>query len=231
MGPDTDEPQRGDSGTESAAADDPRADIMRATYRALCAHGYADLTMQDIADEAPVSKAALHYHYDSKRDLLAAFQAFIADRFLCRIRDADDPAADPRDRLAAVLDAALSPPSSDDELRDIQRALLELKAQAPYKSRLRDHVERTDRAFRDIVADILADGVETGAFDATLDPEATAAFVATVMAGNQAQQVAVGQSPAETRELLRIHVEERVVAESDGEQAADDTDADEEAGE
>ncbi len=220
-----DERQDGDrQGAESATADDPRADIMRATYRALCAHGYADLTMQDIADEAPVSKAALHYHYDSKRELLAAFQAFIADRFLSRIRAADDPAADPRERLAAVLDAALSPPSSDDELRDIQRALLELKAQAPYKSTLRDHVERTDRAFRDIVADILAEGVEAGAFEPTLDPEATAAFVATVMAGNQAQQVAVGQSPAETRELLRLHVEERIAVAADSTAETDDGD-------
>ncbi|MEF8974259.1 MAG: helix-turn-helix domain-containing protein, partial [Haloarcula sp.] len=44
---------------------DTADDIMDATYRALCTHGYADLTMQDIADESDKSKAALHYHYDS----------------------------------------------------------------------------------------------------------------------------------------------------------------------
>ncbi|MFQ3319213.1 MAG: AcrR family transcriptional regulator [Natronomonas sp.] len=31
--------------------EETRERIMEATYRALCAHGYASLTMQDIADE------------------------------------------------------------------------------------------------------------------------------------------------------------------------------------
>jgi AcrR family transcriptional regulator len=35
--------------------DDTCEAIMSATYRALCAHGYADLTMQDIADETDKS--------------------------------------------------------------------------------------------------------------------------------------------------------------------------------
>ena len=47
--------------------DEPREQVIRATYRALCAHGYANLTMRDIADETDLSKAALHYHYDTKR--------------------------------------------------------------------------------------------------------------------------------------------------------------------
>lgn len=187
-----------------------REDMMRATYRALCAHGYADLTMQDIADEAPVSKAALHYHYDSKRDLLSAFQAYISERFLSRIRAADEPEADPRERLSGVLDAALSPPA-DDELRDLQRALLELKAQAPYDPGIREQVERTDDVFRSLLTDIVADGVETGAFDADVDPASTAKFVATIIGGNQARQVSVGQSPDETRALLRTHLEDRIL--------------------
>ena len=33
-------------------AEETRERIMDATYRALCTHGYAALTMQDIADES-----------------------------------------------------------------------------------------------------------------------------------------------------------------------------------
>jgi len=188
---------------------------MRATYRALCAHGYADLTMQDIADEAPVSKAALHYHYDSKRGLLSAFGAYISERFLTRVRAADDPAADPRERLSAVFDAALSPPGEADQ-RDFQRTLLELKAQAPHEPGFRDHIQQTDEGFRSLVAGIVADGVETGVFRADVDPGSTAQFVATVIGGNQVRQVSVGQSPDETRALLRTHVEDRVATDPDG---------------
>ncbi|GAA0475047.1 hypothetical protein GCM10008985_34420 [Halococcus dombrowskii] len=58
--------------------DETIEEIMDATYRALCKHGYAALRMQDIADETTKSKAALHYHYDSKHDLLLSFLDYIA---------------------------------------------------------------------------------------------------------------------------------------------------------
>ena len=194
---------------------EPKLAIMRATYRALCEHGYADLTMQDIADEAPVSKGTLHYHYDSKRGLFEAFQTFISERFMRRIREADDPAAPPRERLAAILDAALSPPDRDD-LQDLQRALLELKAQAPYEPAIRENILAWDEEFRGLLVEVLADGVESGDFHADLDPDSTARFVVTVLAGNQTRSVSVGQSPEVTRELLRTHVEARI-ARTEGE--------------
>jgi AcrR family transcriptional regulator len=191
---------------------EPKQAIMRATYRALCAHGYADLTMQDIADEAPVSKGTLHYHYDSKQGLFEAFQQYISERFFARIRVADDSDATPRARLEAILDAALSPPEQDD-LQDLQRALLELKAQAPHDPRIRAHIEAWDAEFRGLLAEVLAAGVESGDFRADVDPEETARFIVTVLAGNQARQVSVGQSPGTTRALLEAHVEAALVME------------------
>ncbi|HET7323460.1 MAG TPA: helix-turn-helix domain-containing protein, partial [Halococcus sp.] len=65
---------------------DTTDELMHATYRALCKHGYANLTMQDIADESTKSKAALHYHYDTKQDLLLAFLSFLYERFEERLR-------------------------------------------------------------------------------------------------------------------------------------------------
>lgn len=191
---------------------EPKAAIMRATYHALCAHGYADLTMQDIADEAPVSKGALHYHYDSKRGLFEAFQAYIAERFLARLQAVDDPNATAPERLSAVLDAALSPPTTD-EFRDIQRALLELKAQAPHEPALAEEIKAWDDRFRSLLADIIADGAESGDFDPDADPERTAAFVATVLAGAQARQVSVDQSTDTARALLERYVEEHLAGE------------------
>jgi len=193
---------------------EPKAAIMRATYRALCRHGYADLTMQDIADEAPVSKGTLHYHYDSKRGLFEAFQRYISRRFFGRLRAADDPDAAPPARLAAILDAALSPPDRDD-VQDLQRALLELKAQAPHEPQIRAHVDEADAELRDLLADVIAAGVESGDFRADADPARTARFIVTVLAGNQARQVSVGQAPETTRALLRTHVEDRLRPEAE----------------
>ncbi len=193
---------------------DTTEEIMVATYRALCEHGYADLTMQDIADESDKSKAALHYHYDSKQALLEAFQEFIFERFFERVEAADDSTDHPAARLGAVLDAALSPPDADG-LRDIQTALLEFRAQAPYVPAYRERLAESDARFRSLIEDILAAGVESGVFDADIEPAETAGFVATTLAGHQLRQVSLGQSPSETRRLLRRHVESSLVVDEE----------------
>lgn len=179
--------------------------VMRATCRALSEKGYANLTMQAIAEEAGVSKAALHYHFDSKSELLASFQSYIGERFLERVREADhDGPAD--ERLARVLDAALSPPETD-ALEDLQTALLELKAQAPYEPAFRERSRAFDEEFRMLLVDIFEAGIDAGAFRTDLDPERAAVFVVTVLAGSQTRHVSVGQSPATTRALLETHLE------------------------
>lgn len=69
---------------------DVRNAIMTATYEALCAHGYTDLTAQDIADRTDKSKSLLFYHYDSKDDLVADFLVFLRELFDERFDDTDD---------------------------------------------------------------------------------------------------------------------------------------------
>jgi AcrR family transcriptional regulator len=187
-------------------------EILDATWRALCTHGYAELTMQDIADETDKSKAALHYHYDSKRDLLVAFLDHVSDRFLTRVREAEAAAGeDPTARLSAVVDAALSPPNTDD-IEDMQTALLELKAQAPHVDPFRERIERADREFRALLADIVADGVADGSFRAAVDPEETAHFVVAMFGGAQLRQVSVGEDRQRIRTHIQRHLERHVYA-------------------
>ncbi|MFC7132243.1 MULTISPECIES: TetR/AcrR family transcriptional regulator [Salinibaculum] len=189
------------------AADD---EILDATWRALCTHGYADLTMQDIADETTKSKAALHYHYDSKHDLLVAFLDHVADRFLGRVRDAAATTdGDAAARLSAVIDAALSPPETGD-IEDMQTALLELKAQAPHESDFRKRLRESDEQFRDLLAEVLADGIDDGSVRPDVDPDETAHFVVTMFAGAQLRQVSVGESRQPVRDHIERHLQEHV---------------------
>ena len=184
--------------------DETTEDIMRAVYSALCTHGYADLTMQDIADESSLSKAALHYHYDTKRDLLLAFLEHLHGKFTDRLADAEAAAGDdPADRLVAFLDAALFPPERDDaDLREFRTAVLEIKAQAPYEPAFRTHLSEFDDFVHGRVAAIVADGMERGRFDDRADPEAVASFVVTVMNGAHTRSVAVDHPVEDARRAV-----------------------------
>ncbi|PSP70021.1 TetR/AcrR family transcriptional regulator, partial [Halobacteriales archaeon QH_9_66_26] len=70
---------------DTASRDDTQAAIMDATYRALCEHGYADLTIQTIADEFDKSKSLLYYHYDTKDEILIGLLDYLLGQFTIRV--------------------------------------------------------------------------------------------------------------------------------------------------
>ena len=192
--------------------DEREEEIMEAVYGALCTHGYADLTVQDIADESALSKSALHYHYDTKRELLLAFLEHLHERFTTRLADAEaDAGDDPAERLVAFLEAALFPPEeADADVRQFRTAVLEIKAQAPYEPAFRDHLAEFDDFVQERVAAIVAEGVERGRFDAGADPDVIASFVVTVINGAHTRSVAVDHPVEATGEVLIEYLEDHL---------------------
>jgi AcrR family transcriptional regulator len=151
--------------------------LMAATYRALCEHGYDDLTMRDIAAEFEKSRALVHYHYDTKADLLAAVFEWMVDRYEERMLESVGDAEDPRTMLERFVDVALSGP--DDPAFDhwaFFTALLEFRSRAHRDERIREALLGSyDRAVG-IVRAILEDGIEQGVFR-EVDAEAAAHFL------------------------------------------------------
>ncbi|MFB6117898.1 TetR/AcrR family transcriptional regulator [Halosegnis sp.] len=184
--------------------DDTREAVMAATYRALCRHGYAELTTQRIADEWGKSKAALHYHYDTKEELLRAFLDYLLDRFESRLAC---ESADPRVRLDSFVDAVFAPAEADDDSRAFAVALLELKAQAPYTEPYRDRLAALDERLRETVASAVRDGIEAGHFRA-VDPDAVARFVVTAIDGAHVREVTLDESPAAGRRLVEAYLDD-----------------------
>ncbi|PSP38025.1 TetR family transcriptional regulator [Halobacteriales archaeon QH_7_65_31] len=178
-----------------------RTEIIEATNRALCEHGYADLTMQRIATESSMTTAAIHYHFDTKEELLNAFLDDLIERFerkLCC------EASDPRERLNEFLDAVFTP--SDPTTDDFSVAIMELKAQAPYHDPFRERFLDLDEVMRGVVAEIVEDGIETGYFEET-DPDEVARLVTTILNGAHARTVALGEPSDETRQVLEHTIE------------------------
>ncbi|GAA0291776.1 TetR/AcrR family transcriptional regulator [Halarchaeum salinum] len=152
--------------------------IMEATYRALREQGYADLTMRAIAEEYGKTTAAIHYHYDTKDDLLVAFLEYLLDTFLDHVHDAATD--DPESHLGALLDGLLIEREDD---YDLVCALLEMRAQAPYHDAIREQLVRNDEYLREVVRSVVADGVERGVFRDDVDPDTVASALITIVKG------------------------------------------------
>jgi len=173
-----------------------KSEIIDATNRVLCENGYAGLTMQKIADESSMTTAGIHYHFDTKEELLNAFLDNLIERFTDKLAS---EATDPRERLDAFLDAVFA--SSNPAADGFPVAIMELKSQAPFQDLFRERFLDLDDMMREVVADIVADGIDDGHFAET-DPEEVAALVTTTINGAHARKVALGESLDETRHVL-----------------------------
>ncbi|OYR44658.1 MULTISPECIES: TetR/AcrR family transcriptional regulator [unclassified Halorubrum] len=128
---------------------DTRQAILGAAFRALCEHGYADLTISRIGEEFDKSPSLVYHHYDGKDELLVDLLGFLLDGFEASV-SAGEFDLTPHERLDIYLSATTDPGSVDDEhAPDAQflTVIVELRAQAASDGAYRDHFDRSDRVF------------------------------------------------------------------------------------
>ncbi|QRV15104.1 TetR/AcrR family transcriptional regulator [Haloterrigena salifodinae] len=186
-------------------SEDTVDDLMEATYRALCKHGYAELTMQDIAAESDKSKGTLHYHFDGKGDLLESFLGFLLDRFEDRLETLAGET--PAERLHALFDELLTE-GDNDAAEEFRTAILEIKSQSPYNEAYQEQLTEFDRAMHDRIANFVEAGIEAGQFRDDVDPDETAEFLVTVFHGAQTRAAAVDQSLEQTRRYVHEYIDD-----------------------
>jgi AcrR family transcriptional regulator len=180
-------------------SEETRTAIMEATFEALAEHGYADLTIQTIADEFEKSKSLLYYHFETKEDLLGEFLGYLTDQFVAQVQaeTAADATAD--ERLRATLDL-LVPTELEVADRRFRTALLELRLQAPYSETYAVRFEALDARLDSTFEAILTDGVKAGEFD--VDPAVGAHVLTTAVTGEMLRMTTGGTDPATAREAV-----------------------------
>lgn len=153
---------------------------MEATYDALAAHGYADLTIQAIADEFPKSKSLLYYHYDDKDAILRDFLAYLIDEFHAAF-EADVADDDPRAALEELL-SQLLPREFDAEERAFRTAIFELQARAAHDEEYAARFADLYAAIESVLVTVVEDGIDAGEFQ-EVDPDATARLLLAITSG------------------------------------------------
>ena len=132
---------------------DTRQAILGAAFRALCEHGYADLTIKRIGEEFDKSQSLVYHHYAGKDELLVDLLGFLIDDFEASVYASafDVP---PRERLDTFVGAMTDPDAIPSEYGPDGRfmtAIVELRAQAATDDAYRDHFDRSDRVFEEFL--------------------------------------------------------------------------------
>ena len=189
------------------APDETRSDIMRATYVALTKHGYADLTIQRIADEFVKSKSLLYHHYDGKDALLLDFMEFLIDRFEAEMAATGDAA--PRRRLDEFFDRLVPREAAEDRCA-FDRVLVDLRAAASHDPGFRAKFTETDHVLRDRLAEILRAGMRSGDFQSGDSVRIAEFLLATMLGALVGRATSDDQWSENIRLELDAHVDARL---------------------
>lgn len=119
--------------------------IMEATYQAMCDHGYAELTIEKIAENSELGKSAVYYHYEDKHDLMASFLDFMCSELDNRISGIE--ADDPEEKIDALLDLLLG--TEGEEMCEFHRALTEFEVQAQRHQEFALKLQELDKRITD----------------------------------------------------------------------------------
>ena len=157
-----------------------KEDIMEATFRALSEYGYADLSIQNIADESEKAKSAIYYHFDDREDLLLSFMDFLQENLEGIHADLE---SEGMEKLDELIDIALG--IEDDERWMVHRALLDLRAQAPRNESFAEKFREIDSAIIKNVEEVMKDiGAE--------EPEIAAEMFVSTVDGAVSRKVSTG---------------------------------------
>ncbi len=190
-----------------------REDIMEATFVALCQHGYADITMEKIAEGSDKSKSTLHYHYGTKEKLMVDFIKFLLEGFEDKIVPNSD---DPLEKLNTLIDRMLFGLKDGDTHERFHTALLELRSQAPYNEKYKKQITKNDEVIQKIIVKIIEEGIEKGKFKDT-NPERIATIILSAIDGARARQISTDREAAENvREALDRIIESTLMKNSRG---------------
>lgn len=106
-------------------------EIVRSAYRTMARRGSHRTSLQDIADDAGVSKALLLYHFGNKDSLLLAAMKWAVERTEERIRARLSASTDAPDQISALVDAIFIGPEANRDFYLFYLDLVEHAARAP----------------------------------------------------------------------------------------------------
>jgi AcrR family transcriptional regulator len=137
-------------------------EIIRSAYRTMAKRGSHRMSIQEIADEAGVSKALVLYHFGTKDALLLAAMKWAVERTAARIRDGVASGGTPEEQIGALVDAIFIDPEANRDFYLFYLDLIDHAGRIPSFSELPVMLVEI---INGLYGDLIDDGVRKGVFD------------------------------------------------------------------
>jgi TetR/AcrR family transcriptional regulator, fatty acid metabolism regulator protein len=138
-----------------------RIALLRAAFREVGEKGFSEVTLDDIARRAGVSKGVTLYYFESKEDLFRELFRWLIDSIHARMRDAVRSVDDPQEKVRALI-AVIFPSAARN--RAFFRAFVDFCGLAARRESFREVNERFYAGCVDIDGGIVETGMRRGVF-------------------------------------------------------------------
>ena len=138
-----------------------RLSLLKAAFREVAEKGFSDVTLEDIAQRAGVSKGVTLYYFESKEDLFRQLFSWLIDSIHARMREAVDRAEDPVAKVRALVAIIFPSPGKN---RAFFRAYMDFCGLAARRESFRAIGERFYAGCLSIDRGIVEDGIRRGVF-------------------------------------------------------------------
>ena len=163
-----------------------RLALLKAAFREVGEKGLAEVTLDDIARRASVSKGVTLYYFSSKEDLFRRLFAWLVDSVHERMREAVASTGGPLEGLRALVAITFPSPSKN---RAFFRAFIDFCGLAARRDAFREVLGHFYRGCREIDREIVREGIRRGDFFVR-DVEAAASTVRAIFDGLMMQWLA-----------------------------------------
>ena len=167
------------SDRDGEALSPKEAHLVRSAYKVMGQKGMAGLSLQDVADEAGVSKAILPYYFSSKENLTLLTMRWVLAQVTQRIREAIAEAEGAEAKVKAMVDAIFVGPESN---RRFYLVFFDFLGYAARNDRFWDVAATFHEICNGLYAEVVKLGREEGTF-ARRDPREAAAVVRAMVDG------------------------------------------------
>jgi AcrR family transcriptional regulator len=182
-------------------SDDVLDGLLAAASRTISRRGFSATRVSDIAAEAGVSPAAIHYHFKTKNEILVRALLWANQQLVARLDEAQAEPRDPLTRVAQFIERTIPYPGTQ---RDEYLIEIDLWSQARLHPELVPAWERYQARWIDYVAEMIGDGTAAGAFTSSTPAIELAERIAGLTDGLSAQAAinATRMPPRRVRELI-----------------------------
>ena len=186
---------------------DTRSKILDTAARLFSVQGYANTSLARVAKEAQVSKALIFWHFENKEKLFRTALQRTLEPYAINVLD-DLEGLSEGEQIRHLVDEYYAFVSKN--VYSVKFFLSLILREEKHPDDLVGHMNELQRVYRNLLADIIERGRQSGVFRADVEPVLDASLIMTALHGILVQGF-MGEAAPERAEVLLQHLKVTLV--------------------